>query len=253
MDNTYSPKQFGQLIGRTVNTLQKWDRQGILKAHRSPTHRRYYTHDQYLAYRGLTADAGGKTVVYARVSSTTQKPDLANQMAALRDYCTQHAYRPDEWIEEVGSGLNYERPQFHRLMEQIELGHVRRVIIAHQDRLVRFGFEWFAAFCQRHGTDLVIVNGDTLSPEQELVHDLLSIVHVFSARLRGLRSSKQVIRDAALPQDPTPGERARRCCPGVHAGQVSRAVQLVGAAPARRRALARLAGGQGDAASQPGA
>jgi predicted site-specific integrase-resolvase len=79
------------------------------------------------------------------------------------------------------------------------------LIVAHQDRLVRFGVEWFAAFCQRHGIDLLIVNGDTLSPEQELVQDLLSIVHVFSARLYGLRAYKQVIRDAVLHQDQTPG------------------------------------------------
>ena len=207
MVTTYSPKQFGQLIGRTVNTLQKWDRKGILKAHRSPTNRRYYTHDQYLAYRGLSADAGGKTIVYARVSSAGQRPDLAHQVAALRDYCARHDYHPDEWVEEVGSGLNYQRKEFNRLMEQIELGQVRRLVIAHEDRLVRFGFEWFAAFCQRHGTDLLIVNGDTLSPEQELVHDLLSIVHVFSARLYGLRTYKKVLRDAALHQDQTPGSR----------------------------------------------
>ncbi len=207
MDTTYSPKQFGQLIGRSVNTLQKWDRKGVLHAHRSPTNRRYYTHDQYLAYRGLLAQASGKEIVYARVSSVGQKPDLANQVAALRAYCAQHGYQPDAWIEEIGSGLNYQRKHFNRLMEQIELGQVRRLIIAHKDRLVRFGFEWFAAFCARHGTELLIVNGDTLSPEHELVQDLLSIVHVFSARLYGLRSCKKVIRDAALHQDETPGER----------------------------------------------
>jgi len=205
MDTTYSPKQFGQMIGRSVNTLQKWDRKGVLHAHRSPTNRRYYTHDQYLAYRGLLAQASGKEIVYARVSSVGQKPDLAHQVAALRDYCARHGYQPDEWIEEIGSGLNYQRKHFNRLMEQIELGQVQRLIIAHKDRLVRFGFEWFAAFCARHGTELLIVNGDTLSPEQELVHDLLSIVHVFSARLYGLRSYKKVLRDAALHQDQTPG------------------------------------------------
>ncbi len=78
---------------------------------------------------------------------------------------------------------------------------MQRLVIAHKDRLVRFGFEWFAAFCERHGTDLVIINGETLSPEQEMVQDLLSIVHIFSARLYGLRSYKKVIRDAALQKD----------------------------------------------------
>jgi predicted site-specific integrase-resolvase len=196
------------MIGRSVNTLQKWDRKGVLKAHRSPTNRRYYTHDQYLAYRGLLAQESGKVIVYARVSNAGQKPDLAHQVAALHVYCAEHGYQPDEWIEEIGSGLDYQRTRFNHLMEQIELAQVRRLIIAHKDRLVRFGFEWFAGFCTRHGTELLIVNGESLSPDHELVQDLLSIIHVFSARLYGLRSYEKVIRDAAVHQDPPPGERS---------------------------------------------
>jgi putative resolvase len=46
----YKPKDFGRMINRSVLTLQRWDRQGILPAHRSPTNRRYYTHQQYLDY-----------------------------------------------------------------------------------------------------------------------------------------------------------------------------------------------------------
>jgi len=75
------------MIGRTVNNLQRWDRKGILKAHRSPTNWRYYTHDQDLAYRGLLVKAGGQVIVFAQISGVGQKPDLANQVTALRDYC----------------------------------------------------------------------------------------------------------------------------------------------------------------------
>jgi putative resolvase len=108
-------------------------------------------------------------------------------------------------MREVGSGLNYQPKQFNRLMELIELGQVRRVVIAHNDRFVWFGFEWFAASCERHGTALVIVDGDSLSSEPELVQDLPSSVHVFNAHLYGLRSYNKVIRDAALHQDTPPG------------------------------------------------
>ena len=38
------------------------------------------------------------------------------------------------------------------------------------------------------------------------MQDLLSIVHVFSARLYGLRSYKKVIRDAAVQKNPPPGQ-----------------------------------------------
>src|SRR5437868_3041515 len=201
MDNIYSPKEFGKLIGRTTNTLQKWDRKGILQAHRSPTNRRYYTHDQYLHYRGLVAPEQGLTMVYTRVSGVAQKPDLANQIKALQAYCQQYSIKVDEWLSDIGSGLNYKRKQFNRLMELIELGQVRRLILAHRDRLVRFGYEYFEAFCERHHTELVVINDEAMSPEQELVRDLVAIVTVFSARLHGLRSYRNVLKDAALQKE----------------------------------------------------
>lgn len=202
MDNVYSPKEFGKLIGRTTNTLQRWDREGKLKAHRSPTtNRRYYTHDQYLAYRGLVAKDAGLTLVYTRVSGIAQKPDLAHQIKALEVYCQQHIIKVDEWLSDIGSGLNYKRKQFNRLMELIELGQVRRLIIAHRDRLVRFGYEYFEAFCERHHTEIMVLDGETFSPEQELVRDLIAIVTVFSARLHGLRSYPKALKEAALQRE----------------------------------------------------
>jgi predicted site-specific integrase-resolvase len=98
MERTYSPKQFGGLIGKSVNTLQKWDRKGILPAYRSPTNRRYYTHEQYLQYRGLISSEQGLVIAYARVSSPGQKKDLAIQKEALlRAYCLERGIRVD-WL-----------------------------------------------------------------------------------------------------------------------------------------------------------
>ena len=162
------------------------------------THR---PNDQYLAYRGLVAQEQGLTIVYSRVSGVAHKPDLANQVNALQAYCQQQAITVDEWMSDIGSGLNYKRKQFNRLMEMVELGQVKRIVIAHRDRLVRFGYEYFEAFCERHHTKIVVINGESLSPEQELVRDLIAIVTVFSARLHGLRSYRKVLKDAALAKE----------------------------------------------------
>src|SRR6266446_7030484 len=197
MEHTYSPKQFGKLIGKSVNTLQKWDRKGILPAFRSPTNRRYYTHEQHLQYRGLISSEQGKVMAYVRVSSPWQKKDLATQKEALRAYCLEHGIKVDEWVEDIGSALNYKRKGFNEVVKQIELGQVRRLIIASQDRFVRFGYDWFEAFCHRHGTEIAVINGEAFSPEEELVRDLLAVVTVFSARLHGLRLHKNAIRAAA--------------------------------------------------------
>jgi DNA-binding transcriptional MerR regulator len=109
MEHTYSPKNFSKLVGVSVFTLQRWDRNGTLKAHRTPTNRRYYTHDQYLQYRGLVAGSHGKTMAYARVSSPSQKSDLATQKDALRAYCLEQHIKVDQWIEDIGSALYFAR------------------------------------------------------------------------------------------------------------------------------------------------
>src|SRR5712692_8830855 len=181
MEHTYSPKNFSKLAGVSVFTLQRWDRIGTLTAHRSLTNRRYYTHDQYLQYRGLVSSEQGKVIAYARVSSPSQKKDLATQKEALRAYCQEHAIKVDQWVEDLGSALNYQRKGFTQIIEEIELGHVKRLIIGYQDRFVRFGYDWFEAFCERHGTDITVMNGEAFSPEEELVRDLIAIITVFSA------------------------------------------------------------------------
>jgi putative resolvase len=143
MEHTYSPKNFSKLVGVSVFTLQRWDRNGTLTAHRTPTNRRYYTHDQYLQYRGLISNEQGKTIAYARVSSPSQKKDLLMQKDALRAYCLEQRIQVDQWIEDIGSALNYQRTGFNQVIEEIELGHVKRVVIGYEDRFVRFGYDWF--------------------------------------------------------------------------------------------------------------
>ena len=192
MKTTYSPAKFGSLIGRTTTTLQRWDREGILKSHRTITNRRYYTHEQYLQVMGQKTKHR-KLVTYCRVSSASQKKDLFSQRKAVESFCLTTGRCVDEHLEDVGSGLNYNRKHFIRLMEMVERGEISEIVIAHKDRLVRFGFEWFEKFCKDHGVEICIMNAIALSPEQEMTKDLLSIVHCFSSRLYGLRKYKKKI------------------------------------------------------------
>lgn len=192
MEHTYSPKKFGQLIGRTTNTLQRWDRSGILKAHRSLTGRRYYLHEQYLEVVGRKPN-DRKIISYCRVSSSGEKKDLISQRAAVESFCLSSGRAVDEKLEDIGSGLNYKRKNFVKLMEMVEQGEVAEIIIAHKDRLIRFGFEWFEKFCKDHGVKIIVMNSEALSPEAEMTKDLLSIIHCFSSRLYGLRKYKNKI------------------------------------------------------------
>lgn len=158
--------------------------------------RRYYTHNQYLEVIGQKAKEK-KIVVYCRVSSPAQKADLESQIKAVEQFCIASGKPVALWLQDIGSGLNYKRKNFLLLMEMVEHGEVSEVIMAHRDRLVRFGYEWFEKFCTDHGATLTVMNAETLSPEAEMTRDLLAIIHSFSSRLYWLRKYKQQIKKFA--------------------------------------------------------
>ena len=191
----YKPKDFAELVGVSVKTLQRWDRDGILKANRTPTNRRYYTYDQYLQFRGIQTENDIRDVViYARVSTRNQKDDLKNQVEFLKQFCNSKGRIVSQCIEEFGSGLNYNRKKWNKLLEEVMENKIKIIAISNKDRFIRFGYDWFEKFCERFHTKIIIVNNEALSPNEEFVQDIISILHVFSCRLYGLRKYKNQIK-----------------------------------------------------------
>ena len=185
----YKPKDFAEFLGVSVKTLQRWDREGTLKANRTPTNRRYYTYDQYLQFKGINTENDKRhVVIYARVSTRNQKDDLLNQVAFLRQFCNAKGIIVDQCIEDYGSGLNYNRKKCNKLLD---------------------GYYWFEKFCMKFNTTIVVVNNEELSPQEELVQDIVSILHVFSCRLYGLRKyKKQIERDEEIAKELQNGNKS---------------------------------------------
>src|SRR5258708_26543416 len=205
----YTPAIFAKRVGVWVKTLQKWDRIGVLPAKRTITNRRYYTdEDLAAALRLPRVQKERRTVAYCRVSSQAQKPDLVNQQNVLKQFCHKRQIEVDEWIMEVGGGLNFKRKQFLSLVDAILEGQVERVVLAHQDRLARFGYQLLVHLCQTHQCELLVMNTEELSPEQELVQDLITITHCFSNRFYGLRNYRKPLNKAItnhqIAQDQAP-------------------------------------------------
>ena len=195
--STYSTGQFAKLLGVSVKTLQRWDREGNLKSKRTPTGRRYYTEDQLNGFIGhRVRQLERVTVAYYRVSSQAQKPDLKNQKARLEEFCIAKGISVDDWIEEIGGGLNFKRPKFLRLVDDIVSGRIERLVIAHKDRLVRFGFDLLRHLCAKHKCEMLVMNTESLSPEREMIEELMAITHCFSARLYGLRNYRKALKQA---------------------------------------------------------
>lgn len=194
MSKHYKPKEFAELLNVSVITLQRWDNEGKLNAFRTPTNRRYYTYEQYLEYIGIHKETDNrKTVIYTRVSTSNQKDDLKNQVEFLRQYANAKGIIVDEVIEDYGSGLNYNRKKWNRLIDSCMTNEISTIIITHKDRFIRFGYDWFERFLAKFNVDIIVVNNESLSPQEELVQDIISILHIFSCRIYGLRKYKKKI------------------------------------------------------------
>lgn len=162
---------------------------------RTRSGQRYFTEDDVRTALGVTALGRRVTVVYCRVSSPGLKGDLVSQVAAMERFCLGSGTPVDEWVSEIGGGMDMRRRKFLALMDRIERGEVARLVIAHQDRLARFGFDLIAHIAERNGCEIVIANAESLSPRQELVEDLLAIVRTFSGRLHGLGRYEKMLKE----------------------------------------------------------
>ena len=84
---------------------------------------------------------------------------------------------------------------------------IKTIIVTHKDRFIRFGYDWFEKFCMKFNT--TIVNTEERSPQEELVQDIVSILHVFSCRLYGLRKyKKQIERDEEIAKELQDGNQS---------------------------------------------
>jgi predicted site-specific integrase-resolvase len=161
---------------------------------RTPSGReRRYDLDSYVKAQPKTPTA---IVLYARVSSHALSSDLDRQVARLVEL-----YPSAEVISEVGGGLNFKRKKFISLLERVLRRDIGTIVVAHKDRLCRFGFDLVKWLCEQHGCKILVLNEATLSPAEELVEDVLAIVYSFSSRLYGLRKYKsQMQEDPDLPK-----------------------------------------------------
>jgi putative resolvase len=192
----YKPKDFAELLNVSVKTLQRWDRDKILIAKRTPTDRRYYTYDQYLEFKGVSNNSNTKKkIIYTRVSTNNQKDDLRNQVKFLLDFANAKGIIIDEIIEDIGSGLNYNRKKWNKLIEHCMENKIDSIMITHKDRFIRFGYEWFERFLGKYNVKIIVVNNETLLPNEELVQDIISILHVFSCKIYGMRKYKKKIEE----------------------------------------------------------
>lgn len=77
----YKPKDFAELLGVSVKTLQRWDREGTLKANRTPTDRRYYTYEQYLQFKGINVIETIEQIIDEDISDAEKIKNISEVIA----------------------------------------------------------------------------------------------------------------------------------------------------------------------------
>lgn len=195
MEKIYNITEFSKLVGKSVNTLQRWDREGILTSYRSPSNRRYYTQSQYNEYMGITKSEDKINVIYTRVSSKNQEDDLKNQISFIVGYTKQNSIPISNIYSDIGSGLDYTRKSFNKLIEDAFSGKIGKIYISYKDRFVRFGYDWICSLLKKYcNVDIININDIITSPEEDLINDLCKIIDIFSSRIYGLKKYKSKIK-----------------------------------------------------------
>lgn len=191
MNKFLSIQEAAKYLGVSTQTLRRWEKdKKIFPSHRSKGNHRRYDVAKLHPFEAERIKQDLPTVAYARVSSHDQKEDLQRQIHMLEMYCAAKGWSYSI-IKDCGSGMNYHKRGLKQLLEQIMEGQIKRLVLTHKDRLLRFGSELVFSLCEAKQVEVVIINqGDEPSFEEELAKDVLEIITVFSARLYGSRSHK---------------------------------------------------------------
>ena len=147
----------------------------------------------------LPGSQPGRAVIYARVSSHDQRPDLDRQIARVTRWATGEGLAVDEVVAEVGSALNGKRAKLRRLLADPQ---VATIVVEHRDRLARFGIEHLEAALAAHGRRLLVADPDETN--EDLVRDMVEVLTSFCARLYGRRGARnRAMRAVTATKDAT--------------------------------------------------
>lgn len=190
------------------NTLLRWRRAGILKATKLPSG--HYDWDPESVYAVLNKGVQRGTYLYARVSTSKQKADLANQVENLQNFAMKNGYQVNGVFQDVASGISFEkRKEFFKLLDLIIDHKVQRVIITYKDRLSRVGFDLFKHLFAKYHVEIVVMSEltDKKTDQQEIFEEIISLLYAFSMRMYSSRRKKI---EEALQDDKEVGDNGEK-------------------------------------------
>ena len=188
MKHYKTPRETSEIFGISIDRLRRLAENGTISVIRTPGGQRRYDVQGYIDAQTQTDIV---TIGYCRVRGKSQSDDLTSQVAYLQKH-----YPEAEIIKDFGSGINFKRKGLRTLLERVLRGDKLRVVVAHRDRLARFGGNVIQFLVEQNGGEVVVLNETVYgSLQEELTADLLAILHGFFCRLYGLRRYRDQIKE----------------------------------------------------------
>jgi len=175
----------------TPMTLMKWKNEGRIRTKVLSPKKILYDLDSI--GNNQETEAKRKNVIYARVSTHSQKDDLDRQIEVIKGYMLSNGTVVDGIYSDIASGMNENRKDFNRLMESVFRGEIEKIYITFKDRLLRFGFNYFKTIFGFFDTEIVVLDENESTNntyQQELMEDLIAIIHSYSMKLYTNRKKK---------------------------------------------------------------
>lgn len=164
-------------------TLCKYVKNGTLSVTKLGNGRYEYEDASVYKFLGLKEKKIEKyNCIYCRYSNPSEKY-LDNQQERLLNFCTSKGIEISKIFKDIKSGMNFDRKDFNEMLSEIISGKIDTLVVENKDRLCRFGFELLEKLCSYYGTQILVANNLTEKNfEEELMEDLLEIIHYFSMK-----------------------------------------------------------------------
>jgi len=170
-------------------TLCRWVKEGKIKYILTPSGRY-----DYIDKIESSVNHEKKTIIYSRCSTTGQKDNLERQIERLKSFASANGLIVNHVYSEIASALNYNRKEYRKLYKEIVSNNIGTIIIEYKDRLLRVGFADFEELCKLFNVKLIVID-DTIdkTKHQEIVEDMIAIIHHFSSKIYSNRKRKKIV------------------------------------------------------------
>lgn len=181
-----------KLLNITRPTLCRYVKNGLVKFKQLPNG--FYDYEEESIYKLLNKNIERKNIIYARVSTQKQKNDLENQKAILRKYCSINRIKISDEYSDIGSGINFERKEFQRLVNDVVNHKISKIYITYKDRLSRISFDMFKNLFQNFNCEIIVLNNidDNKQIEKEIFNEIISLIHCFAMKVYSSRRQKKL-------------------------------------------------------------